>query len=70
MMVKALLVELHAKWEQNVGKPVVEGIMRPDGKMSITFTEERQIQRGQRETMDEFVAIGEVVPRERDDWGV
>ncbi|KAH7832471.1 uncharacterized protein MONOS_3820 [Monocercomonoides exilis] len=45
MTVTVALVELCAEWERIVGKPVVEGMIQSDGLMSITYVEERQIQR-------------------------
>ncbi|KAH7822188.1 uncharacterized protein MONOS_8214 [Monocercomonoides exilis] len=93
MMVTVALVELCAERERIVGKPVVEGMIQPDGTMSITFIggrlfgrrEKRREREGggggggcltfdgallhlnsdrQRETMDDLVAIGAVVPHE------
>ncbi|KAH7823526.1 uncharacterized protein MONOS_11757 [Monocercomonoides exilis] len=99
MTVTGALVELCAERERIVGKPVVEGMIQPDGTMSVTFIGERLFGRRemrreggvgigggmgvggggclasdevslhlssdrQRERMDEFVAIGAVVPQE------
>ncbi|KAH7814828.1 uncharacterized protein MONOS_14834 [Monocercomonoides exilis] len=41
MTVTGALVELCAEWERIVEKPVVEGMIQPDGTMSITFIGER-----------------------------
>ncbi|KAH7818836.1 uncharacterized protein MONOS_16409 [Monocercomonoides exilis] len=41
VMVNEVLVELCIEREGIVGKPVVEGMIQPDGTMSITFIEER-----------------------------
>ncbi|KAH7827825.1 uncharacterized protein MONOS_12314 [Monocercomonoides exilis] len=93
MTVTGALVELCAEREWIVGKPVVEGMIQPDGTMSVTLIVERLLLRKEkrreeswggggclasdgvslqlssdrqreRERMDEFVAIGEVVPQE------
>ncbi|KAH7822830.1 uncharacterized protein MONOS_8267 [Monocercomonoides exilis] len=72
MTVTGVLVELCAERERITGKPVVEGMIQPDGTMSITFIGERLFGRREkrreggreRERMDEFVAIGAVVPQE------
>ncbi|KAH7818639.1 uncharacterized protein MONOS_8383 [Monocercomonoides exilis] len=57
MTVTGALVELCAERERIVGKPVVEGMIQPDGTMSITFIGERLF--GRREKRREgCVGIG------------
>ncbi|KAH7818026.1 uncharacterized protein MONOS_15697 [Monocercomonoides exilis] len=48
MTVTGVLVELCAERERIVWKPVVEGMIQPDGTMSITFIGESQIQKEKR----------------------